>query len=192
MVYTSFIPFAHAGGVSYGGLITRYPPGVIYMLAMTTAPVARPAANPWITSLYAGVFTAVMALIGALLFQANTGYLWVAAMLLIGIGPIIGYQLAVGRFGDWKSLLGGLIGALPALSILLWPILVGALTKGQSIGKLFLWHLIGIVLGVAVFFLLATVMGQDPSWVGFGYVMAYSVWGGTVGAAMASSVVKVA
>jgi hypothetical protein len=157
------------------------------MLPLTTATIARPAANPWIASLYAGVFTAIAAVIVSLLFQAATGYLWVITMLLLGIGPVLGYQMATGRLGDWKSLLGGLIGALPALSVLLWPILVGALTKGQSIGKLFLWHLVGLVLGVAVFFLLATVMGQNPSWVGFGYVMAFSIWGGTVGAAMAAS-----
>ncbi len=157
------------------------------MLPLTTATIARPAANHWIASLYAGVFTAIAAVIVSLLFQAATGYLWVATMLLLGIGPVLGYQMATGRFGDWKSLLGGLIGAIPVLSLILWPILTGALTKGQSIGKLFLWHLVGLVLGVAVFFLLATIMGQNPSWVGFGYVMAFSVWGGTVGAAMADS-----
>lgn len=157
------------------------------MVSITTATVARPAANPWIASLYAGLFTAVAAIIVSLLFQASTGWVWVISMLLLGIGPVLGYQLATGRLGDWRSIVGGLIGAIPVLFIILWPIVTGAMTRGQSIGRLFLWHLLGLVLGVAVFFLLATIMGQDPGWVGFGYVMAYAVWGGTVGAAMAAS-----
>ncbi len=157
------------------------------MLPLTTATVARPAANPWIASLYAGVFTAIAAVIVSLLFQAATGWLWVALMVLVGIGPVLGYQMATGRLGDWKSIVGGLIGALPLIGIILWPFVTGAMTRGQSVGKLLLWHVVGIVLGVAVFFLLATVMGQNPTWVGFGYVMAIAVWGGTVGAAMAAS-----
>ncbi len=158
------------------------------MVSTSTATEARPATNPWMASLYAGLFTAVAAIILSFLFQANTGWLWVLSMLLAGAAPVLGYQLATGRFGsDWKSILGGLIGGIPALSIILWPVFVGLLTRGQSVLWLFLWSICGIVLGIVVFLLLGGIMGQDPSWVGFGTVMALSVWGGTVGAGMAYS-----
>ncbi|MGL4649639.1 MAG: hypothetical protein ACRC1H_09555, partial [Caldilineaceae bacterium] len=101
---------------------------------------------------------------------------------------VLGFQLARGRiFSDWKSIIGGLLGSIPALGLILWPILVGALTRGQSIGKLFLWHLVGLALAVAVFLLLGTFFGQDPIWFYPGLTIAFAVWGGTVGAAMSSS-----
>lgn len=148
---------------------------------------ARPAANPWLGAVYAGIFTAVFTAIMIWLFQANT-WAWLIPFLLIGVGPVLGYQMARGRlFGDWKSILGGIIGSIPVLGLILWPILTGALTRGQSIGRLFLWHLIGLVLGVAVFLILGTLMGQDPIWFYPGLTIGFAVWGGTVGAAMAST-----
>ncbi|MCB0132502.1 MAG: hypothetical protein KDD78_16690, partial [Caldilineaceae bacterium] len=108
---------------------------------------------------------------------------YIIFFLLIGAGPVLGYQMANGRiFSDWKSIIGGIIGTVAVF--LGWPILVGLLTKEQPVGKLFLGSLLGIVLGVAVFFLLATMIGQNPYWVGTGFVFLAAVWGGTVGAAM--------
>jgi len=150
-------------------------------------PAARPATNPWLGAVYAGIFTAILSAIFVLAFQANN-LIWILPILLTGVGPVLGYQLASGRlFSDWKSIIGGIIGSIPVLSIILWPILVGALTRRQSIGKLFLWHLVGIVLGVVVLLILGTIMGQDPIWFPPGVAIAFSVWGGTVGAAMTSA-----
>jgi hypothetical protein len=110
------------------------------------------------------------------------------AFLLIGIGPVIGYQLATGQLGsDWKPLIGGLLSfILLILGWLLWPILVGAMTRGQSVGKLFVASLIGIILGVVVLLIAASAMGQNPGWIGTGFVLLWAVWGGTVGTAMAA------
>lgn len=160
------------------------------MSTMTAAqPASRPATNPWAAALYAGIFTAIAGIAFSLLFQAESPILYVLAFLLTGVGPVLGYQMAAGRLGsDWKSIIGGLLGfVLLVLGWILWPILVGALTKGQSIGKLFLWSVIGFVLGVAVLLLIGTVMGQNPGWVAFGWTVGWAVWGGTVGAAMASA-----
>lgn len=157
------------------------------MLPLATSIIVRPSVNPWVASLYAGLATAVAAVATALLFQAEQPFLYLPAFLLIGAAPVVGYQLATGRLGsDWKSLIGGLLGfILLILGFLLWPILVGAMTRGQSVGKLFVASLIGIILGIVVFLILASVMGQDPSWVGTGFTFLWAVWGGTVGAAMA-------
>ena len=123
-----------------------------------------------------------------LLFQAESLVLAVIAFLLVGAAPVVGYQLATGRLGsDWKSLIGGLLGfILLVLGFILWPILVGAMTRGQSVGKLFIASLIGIILGIVVFLIAATAMGQNPSWIGTGFTLLWAVWGGTVGAAMAA------
>jgi hypothetical protein len=156
------------------------------MTVAAAQPGSKPAVSPWMGSLYAGVFTAIAATAFSLLLQAEIPWLYIPVFLLTGVGPVLGYQMATGKiFSDWKSIIGGLLGfVLFLLGWLLWPILVGALTKSQSIGRLFLGSLIGIVLGVIVFFVLATVMGQNPSWVGLGWVMLWAVWGGSCGAAM--------
>jgi hypothetical protein len=158
------------------------------MLPLTTMTAVRPTASPLIVALYAGVATALAALATALLFQAEIVVLYLLAFLLIGIGPVIGYQLATGQLGsDWKPLIGGLLSfILLILGWLLWPILVGAMTRGQSVGKLFIASLIGIILGVVVFLIAASVMGQNPGWIGTGFVLLWAVWGGTVGTAMAA------
>lgn len=151
----------------------------------TLAP--RRVVSPWLGSIYAGLFTAILAALLVWLFQANN-WAWLIPALLVGAGPVLGYQMARGRiFGDWKSIIGGVVGSIPLLSLILWPILVGALTRGQGIGKLFLWHLVGLVLAVAVFLLIGTVAGQDPIWFYPAVAIAFSVWGGTVGAAMTST-----
>ncbi len=156
----------------------------------TLAPAARPTrTNLWTAALLAGLFTAIAAVAFALLFQANMLWLYILAFLLIGVGPVLGYQLAAGKLGaEWGSLLGGLLGfILLILGFLLWPILVGALTRGQSIGKLLLWSVLGFLAAAGVFLLVGTVAGQNPGWVMHGWVLGTSAWGGTVGAAMVDS-----
>lgn len=161
---------------------------------MTTSASARPvaatSASPWLAAAYAAIFTALLAGLMAWLFAANT-WLWLVAFLFIGVGPVLGWQLASGRlFGDFRSIIGGILGSIPLLGLLLYPALVGGLTRGQSIGKLYLWHLIGLVLGVAVFLILGTVAGQDPIWFAPGLSVSIGFWGGAMGAAMTSTPAK--
>lgn len=160
--------------------------------------------NPVTASLFAGIFTAVIALIYVLV----VGMAIVPAIvgLLIGAAPILAYQMRGGKLGaDWKPVIAGVIGfilflaafAFPAatgwitpvlgiLSMIIWPIVVGAMTEGQSVGKLLLFSILGMILGLAVAFLVALWLGQDPTaWPGLAGIMFFSVWGGTVGAAMA-------
>ena len=42
------------------------------------------------------------------------------------------------------------------------------------------------VLGLVGFLILGTIMGQNPSWVQWGWVLLWAIWGGAVGAAMAA------
>jgi hypothetical protein len=136
---------------------------------------------------YAAVITAILAWLMTFLFQAAAPVGYVIAYLLIGAGPVLGYQLATGQLVDVKSLIGGILGGiLPVLSILLWPILVGALTRGQSIGRLLLGSLLGAVLGLVVFWIRGSAMGQDPAWFVWGVTLLFAVWGGACGAAMAA------
>ena len=156
------------------------------MIPLTTMTATPPTTNPWLASIYAGVVTAIVAAIFVLLFQAEIPVLYGIALLLIGIGPVLGYQLASGTLSaDWKALIGGFIGGIPVLEIILWPILVGAISRTQSIGKLFLANLIALVLGALVFLVLTKVLpSQDPSWLGAGFTIATAVWGGACGAMM--------
>jgi hypothetical protein len=157
------------------------------MLPFVAVTATKPAeTNMWTASAYAGVITAVAAVITGLLFQTEILVLWILAFLLIGAGPVLGYQLATRRLGsEWGALVCGVLGfILLPLGFILWPILVGALSREQSILKLLAASLIGFILGAVVFGILGAVMGQDPSWVGFGFTMLWAVWGGTVGAAM--------
>lgn len=176
------------------------------MLPFFAVATARSDSSPMTASLYAGIFTAVVALIYVLV----VGMAIVPAIvgLLIGAAPILAYQVSRGTLGaDWKPVIAGVLGfilflaafAFPAatgwitpvlgiLSMIIWPIIVGAMTEGQSVGKLLLFSILGLLLGLAVAFLVALWLGQDPTaWPGLAGVMFFSVWGGTVGAAMASS-----
>lgn len=158
------------------------------MLPLTALTATRPSASPVMVALYSAIATAIVAIATALLFQAEIVILYILAFLLIGAAPVVGYQFATGQLGaDWKPLLGGLLSfILLILGWLLWPILVGAMTKGQSIGKLFIASLVGIILGVIVFLITGSAIGQDPSWVTTGFTLLCAVWGATVGAAMAA------
>jgi hypothetical protein len=151
------------------------------MIPLATMTMTRPTANPWLAFLYAGVITAILAFIVTFLF-ANNAIVAAIVYLLSGIGPIIGYQLATGRSFNVMSIIGAIIGSIPI--IILWPILVGALTRGQSIGKLILANIIANILGWAVFLILGSIMGQDPSWFPLGFTLAVAVWGGAMGAMM--------
>ncbi|MEZ4865397.1 MAG: hypothetical protein R3C14_29075 [Caldilineaceae bacterium] len=154
---------------------------MIPLAAMTK----RPAGNPMLASLYAGVFTAIIAYAAVFFLQSDQLILFVVALLLTGIGPVIGYGLASGHMGvSIPGMIGGIIGSIPVISVILWPILVGALTKTQSVGKLLVGSIIGAILGLAVFFLMASMMGQDPSWFGAGFILLLAVWGGACGAIM--------
>jgi hypothetical protein len=139
-------------------------------------------------AIISGAATALVAFATALLFQSENPVLYLPAFLLIGVAPVIGYQIATGRLGsDWKPLIGGLLGfILLIFGWILWPILVGAMTRGQSVGKLFIASLIGIILGIVIFLITASVMGQDPAWISTGFTLLWAFWGGTVGTAMAT------
>jgi len=156
------------------------------MIPLTTMTMTRPATNPWLVSVYAGIFTAIAAAAFALSFQAAVPALYIITFLLIGVAPVLGYQIATGALGDdWKALIGGLIGAIPVVEIVLWPILVGALSRTQAIGKLFMANLIALILGGLVFLLLTKVLNsQDPSWLPVAFTIAASIWGGACGAMM--------
>lgn len=153
---------------------------------MTTATVVKPAASSVMAAIYAALFTAVAAIAFVLLFQAKIPLLYIPAFLLTGVGPVLGYQLAAGRLGaDWMSILGGLLGFIVLLlGFILWPILVGVMTKGQSVGRLFLWSVLGFIAGIVVFLLIGTVIGQNPVWVGPGWIFLWATWGAFAGAAM--------
>jgi hypothetical protein len=142
----------------------------------------RPTGNPWSAALYAGVISAVFAVITSFLFP-NSLVGWVIAFLLIGTGPVLGYQIATGKLVDWLSVIGGILGSILPI-IIFWPILVGALTRSQSIGRLIVGAILGAVLGWVVFFIIASVMGQDPGFLPFAFTLGSSVWAGTLGAAM--------
>jgi hypothetical protein len=141
----------------------------------------RSSANPWLASVYAGVISAVLAVVTTFLFpDILVGY--IILYLLIGVGPVIGYQLATGQGFNWGAIIAAIIGSIPV--IFLWPILVGATTKGQSIGKLILAQIIAVVLGWVVFLIIATAMGQDPAFFPFAFTMYNAVWAGALGAMM--------
>jgi hypothetical protein len=158
------------------------------MLPLTTMTAERPTASPLMAAVYAAIATAIVGLATALLFNAEILFLYLLAFLLIGAAPVLGYQLATGQLGsDWKPLIGGFLSfILLILGWILWPILVGAMTRGQSIGKLFVASLVGFILGLVVFLIAGTIAGQDPAWVVTGFTLWCAVWGACVGWAMAA------
>lgn len=185
-------------------------------LTASTASHSDSSSNLWLSSLYAGVITAIFGFLFVLFFRQENPTLYIVALLLIGIGPVIGYALASGRWSV-PGIIGGIIGSiflsfLPvgalswafgiaaqgtamgtiggivvvAIAALLWALFVGLLHKFQSVGKLILGSIIGAILAGIVFLVIATVMGQDPSWLGMGVILLVAVWGGATGAAMSA------
>ena len=152
------------------------------MTILTATTASETKGNVWMTALYAGLATAIIAFITTLTFQWEKPFLYIPAYLLIGIGPVLGYQFTSGTLGDWKPLVGGFFGRI--LPIFGWPILVGLLSKEQSIGKLILASLVGAVIGIAVFFIMQTALGLNPYIVGISFTVGMACWGATVGAAM--------
>jgi len=143
--------------------------------------------NPWLSSLYAGLLTAGAALLAMFGFNSDAPPMWIAGILLTGAAPVIGYGIARGQIGRriLPAILG-IIGSIPVISIILWPLLVGTSDNTQSTGKLFLGSLLGALLALLVWLGIGTVWGQNPElWWTPAFVLLYAVWGGTVGAAMA-------
>ena len=163
--------------------------------------------NRWKAPLYTGLATALVTLIMVLLIQVPV--LSVLLGILIGAAPLVGYDLARGAFGaNWRPTITGLIGnilfvvglflpaafawTVPGLSILsmiLWPIIVGALNQNQSIGKLLLASLGGLILGlIVVIAVIVPLFGQNAySWPGIAVVIIWAVWGILVGTALRAS-----
>ena len=110
------------------------------MIPLATTRAAQPSGNPMLASIYAGVLTALIAYAAVYFLQSDNLVLFGVALLLTGIGPVLGYAFASGRVGvSIPGLIGGIIGSIiPLVSVLLWPILVGAFTRTQSVGKLLL------------------------------------------------------
>jgi hypothetical protein len=98
------------------------------MLPLTamTATSAAPAKSPWLTSIYAGLVTAILTLACSYALAAAIPILYIPLFLLIGAGPVLGYQIAFGQPGrDWKPIIGGVLGMIIVpLLFVLWPGLV--------------------------------------------------------------------
>lgn len=144
--------------------------------------------NPWMAALYGGVITAIIAIAVHFLIQTSNPVLYGIALLLLGVGPILGWQIAAGRLGSgWAVLIAGIIGSIiPILGqLLLWPLLVWLFDRRFSLGKLYLGSIIGVILGLVVFFVIGLLMGQDPyQWVGLAWTLGCSMWGGAAAAGM--------
>ena len=157
----------------------------------TSGSAAQPATSPWMASLYGGIASGLIAAAAGMLLGTNMPILYVLAFLLIGAGPVLGYQLAAGKLGqDWKTLIGGILGFIvPVLSqVILWPLLVWVFNRSFAFGKLWLGNLVGFILGVAGFFAIGFLMGQDPyAWIGLGWAILWALWGGATAAFMASA-----
>ncbi|MEM7125231.1 MAG: hypothetical protein AAF702_02820 [Chloroflexota bacterium] len=181
----------------------------------TTASESGSGGNFFLSSLLAGVITAFFGFLFVIFFGQENPLLYGIALLLIGVGPVLGYGIASGNISV-GAIIGGLIGSIllsllllgailwpfaiaaqgtPGiigggvvliLSGLLWSILVGALERTQSVGRLLVGSIIGSLLAGGVFLAIATNMGQDPSWLGLGIILLVAVWGGTCGAAMSA------
>jgi len=174
------------------------------MIPLTAMSVSKSGSNLWIASLAAALVTAVLAAV--MVYTVGMPVVPALLGLLIGAGPIIGYDLARGNFGsNWKPVIGGIIGfilfvaaiflpgetfgiivAVAGLlsTLIIWPIVVGAMSPSHSIGKLWVASLLGLIIGLAV---VSAVAGQDPnSWLKTAGVLFFACWGGTVGAALSA------
>jgi len=174
------------------------------MIPLTAMSTTKSGGNLWIASLAAAVVTAIVAAV--MVYTASMPVVPALIGLLIGAAPIIGYDLTRGAFGsNWKPVIAGIIGNilfvvaifLPAetfgiitvvagllSTLLIWPIVVGAMSPSHSIGKLWIASILGLVIGLAV---VSAVAGQDPSaWLTTAGILFFACWGGTVGAALSA------
>lgn len=176
------------------------------MTLLTAASVAQTNNERWKAPLYAAVAAAVVALLMALL--QGVPVLGGLLGIVIGAAPIVGYDFSRGALGqNWRPVIAGLIGnilfivgvVLPGvftadlgfvvvglvvslLSAIIWPIVVGVMSPNQSIGKLLLASIIGLILGFIVYFIAA---GQNPnSWPAVATTLYWAVWGAAVGWAL--------
>ncbi len=174
------------------------------MILLTATTAMETSTRKWKVALFAGVATAIVAAL--LVSLVNTSVLPALLGLLLGAAPVVGFDLARGAFGrSWRPVVAGLIGnvlflaalfmpgaapimvpLLGILSMILWPIVVGAMVQAFSLGRLFLWSLIGLVLGVvAVLVVVAPILGQDPyAWLTPGAMVFWGVWGAAVAIGM--------
>lgn len=140
-----------------------------------------------IFSTAAGLIAAVISL---LLMRPGNLILFLIGLLIMGLGPFLGYALAAG-FQTRAILpmglgaLGFLIGLVP-LSSILWPVLVGTTSRDHSLGRLLLWSVVGqIVAAVIVLFIIASSgHGQNPGWLQTGWIVNGLVWSLGVGYAL--------
>lgn len=174
------------------------------MIPLTAMSATKSGSNLWVSALAAALVTAVLAAV--MVYTVGMPVVPALLGLLIGAGPIIGYDLARGSFGsNWKPVIGGIIGFILFVAaiflpgetfgiiaavvgllstLIIWPIVVGAMSPSHSIGKLWVASLLGLIVGLAV---VSAVAGQDPnSWLKTAGVLFFACWGGTVGAALSS------
>ena len=158
---------------------------MISMLTVAEGDAAAPSASQADANkvlLYAIACGVVAVIIGLLLVRTSNIILALVSLLVVGLGPILGYALATGKTGESALPMGlGAIGALVgvgALSSILWPILVGATSKAHSLGTLLLWSVIGQIVGILVvlFILAPTGMGQNPGWLQTGILVDGIIW----------------
>ena len=174
------------------------------MIPLAAMSISKSRGNLWVASLAAAIVTAIVAAV--MVFTATMPVVPALLGLLIGAAPILGYDLARGGFGsNWKPVIAGIIGnilfviaiflpgetfgilaAVAGLlsTLLIWPIVVGAMSPSHSIGKLWVASILGLIIGLAV---VSAVAGQDPdSWLKTAGVLFFAWWGGTVGAALSA------
>ena len=174
------------------------------MIPLTAMSVSKSSGNLWMASLAAALVTAVVAAV--LVYTAGMPVVPALFGLLIGAAPIIGYDLARGNFGsNWKPVIGGIIGYILFVAaiflpgetfgivvvvvgllstLLIWPIVVGAMSPSHSIGKLWIASILGLIIGLVVAYAVA---GQDPNtWLKTAGILFFACWGGTVGAALSA------
>ena len=132
--------------------------------------------------LFTAVASIIATVIGLLLVRSGNLYTLIAALLIIGIGPVLGYGLATNSIG--KSIVPMILGAVGStlgvgvLSPVLWPILVGATLRSVSLAKLLLWSVIADIIGLlAVFLIVVPTMGQNPSWMQTAFLVWGILWG---------------
>ena len=177
------------------------------MTILTAMSAAQTNDDRWKVSLYAGLATAVVAFVMVLL--KSVPFLPALLGVVVGAAPLLGYDFARGVLGaNWRPVIAGLIGnilfvagffvpheafgwaapVLMILSMILWPIVVGAMSPNQSVGKLLVASLLGLILGlIVVLAVILPLFGQNPSsWPGIAAILFLSVWGGTVGAALSA------
>lgn len=142
--------------------------------------------------LFTAVASIVAAVIGMLLVRSASVHTLIISLLVIGVGPVLGYALATNSMG--KSIVPMILGALGAalglglISAILWPILVGATLKLVSLGQLLLWSIVAEIIALlAVFLILIPSMGQNPSWLQTAFLVSSILWGLGVSYALSKS-----